>query len=450
MPRPVLVLLLVAALLWPALAEGARRRPGSDPAVAAKARQMSARIQTSVARLRRLPVRRKLKVGVYGQAALRDFIVAQLGGKGGRRHLARRSRALRALRALPAGFELLAGMTGLLDEQVAGLYDPGTRQLRIMARLVPMGPQVWSPLELLTGSPEDRARFVLSHEIVHALQDQHFNLRVLGRDRRGESDLETALASLLEGDATAAALAFMIAERGGYDEVAFFDTANLMGWLMKSAMSLARLGLLPDTAMLRATPRLLQQRLVFPYVGGMALCMKAGQRGGWAGIDALYRDPPLSTEQILHPHKLLGPRRDFPQVLKLPALGRQLGRPYKVLYTDTLGELGVRTLLENGPPGVNSERAAAGWDGDRYVLYGATGKPDVLIWLSTWDSPLEAAEFAGDLARWMSQEHPKDARLDVRDADVLVQVAVPTGAQAAIRKRIWRRTKRRERRRLPR
>ena len=444
MARSPLLFLLGLALTWPVAATGA-----ADRAVVAKARQMAGEIQAAVSQLRGLPVRRKLKTDIYSQADLRTFIVGQLSHKGGRKHLALRSRALRALGALPPDFELLGGMTGLLDEQVAGLYDPGSRKLRIMARLVPMGEEVWSPLELLTGSPTDRARFVLAHEIVHALQDQHYNLRHLGRDRRGESDLETALASLFEGDATAAGLAFMIADRGGYDEVGFFATANMMAWMMKGAMSLASLGLLPDTAKLRATPKLLQQRLIFPYVGGLSMCMKAGQAGGWPAIDALYRDPPLSTEQVLHPRKLLGKQRDYPQVLKLPDLRRTLGRPYALRYTDTLGELGVRTLLEDAPAGVDAAQAAAGWDGDRYVLYGAKGRPDVLVWLSTWDSPEEAAEFAGALARWMALRHATDARLDVRGADVLVQLGVAPASHGVLRDRIWRHTKRRERRRLP-
>lgn len=59
---------------------------------------MSAEIQSAVASVHGLSVRRKLRVGIYSQAALRQFIVQQLTHRGGRRHLARRSRALRAPR----------------------------------------------------------------------------------------------------------------------------------------------------------------------------------------------------------------------------------------------------------------------------------------------------------------------------------------------------------------
>ncbi len=423
---------------------------GRKTNVAGVARKLGADIQLRVSAIRGLPIRRKLRIGVYSKAALRDFVIKELTRSGGRRHLALRSRALRRLGLLPARYELLDGMVGLLDEQVAGLYDPRTRRLRIMSHLVPTGPTAWSPMELLTGSPQDRARFVMAHEIVHALQDQKFNLRRMGRNRPGQSDMETALASLFEGDATAAGLAFMVADKGGYEEAAFFATARMLNWVMKGAMSLARLGLLPDTAALRRTPDLLQRRLVFPYVGGLSLCMTAGQLGGWRAIDALYKNPPVSTEQVLHPSKLLRRRRDHPQALKLPKLARLLGRRYRALYRDTLGELGMRSLLSDAPPGVDANAAAAGWDGDRYVLLGARGKPDALVWLSTWDSPAEAAEFAGALTRWLATRHPKNPRIDVRKSDVLLQLGVPDKVHAPLRERVWLRTKRREITRLPR
>ncbi len=44
-------------------------------------------------------------------------------------------------------------------------------------------------------------RGVLIHEMVHALQDQHFNLKKLHQQQFG-SDSELALAALIEGDAT--------------------------------------------------------------------------------------------------------------------------------------------------------------------------------------------------------------------------------------------------------
>src|SRR5258708_13099118 len=44
----------------------------------------------------------------------------------------------------------------------------------------------------------------MAHELTHALQDQHFNLRRFERWPKGDSDAELAAHALIEGDATLA------------------------------------------------------------------------------------------------------------------------------------------------------------------------------------------------------------------------------------------------------
>ena len=65
--------------------------------------------------------------------------------------------------------------------------------------------------------------------------------------------------------------------------------------------------------------------MIFPYFRGMVFCAKLDQRGGWAAIDEVYRNPPLSTEQILHPEKYRA-KPDFPMTIDLGTLeaGRRL------------------------------------------------------------------------------------------------------------------------------
>ena len=37
-------------------------------------------------------------------------------------------------------------------------------------------------------------------------------------------------------------------------------------------------------------------------------------------------------------------------------------------------------------------RGASGWDGDRYEIFNSTGGQGI-VWMTVWDSPLEASEF---------------------------------------------------------
>ena len=76
-------------------------------------------------------------------------------------------------------------MIRLLTEQVAGYYEPKTRQFYLAD---------WIDI--------DGQRPIMAHELTHALQDQHFNLRRFDHWPKGDSDAELAAHALIEGDAT--------------------------------------------------------------------------------------------------------------------------------------------------------------------------------------------------------------------------------------------------------
>ncbi len=127
--------------------------------------------------------------------------------------------------------------------------------------------------------------------------------------------------------------------------------------------------------------------MIFPYFKGMVFCAKLTNKGGWAAIDEVYRNPPLSTEQILHPEKYRA-EPDLPVSIDLGVL--KPGEEWKEVGRNVLGEMQLLVLLRKhgGKP------AAAGWDGDRYAVFEGPKNQLGLVWLSTWDSEDDAREFA--------------------------------------------------------
>src|SRR5206468_8281527 len=111
----------------------------------------------------------------------------------------------------------------------------------------------------------------------------------------------------------------------------------------------------------------------FTHVTGLLFAARARAHHPWSAVDALWTDPPSSTEEILHPEKYescQGQVAVEPSVL--PALPG-LGRPGT---TDVAGELVVRTWLGTAWAPEVAARAAAGWGGDRVALYGpGPGEP---------------------------------------------------------------------------
>jgi hypothetical protein len=147
-----------------------------------------------------------------------------------------------------------------------------------------------------------------------------------------------------------------------------------------------------ESEVLDASPLFIQEMEMFPYESGLEFVMELHDRGGWEAVDAAYADPPVSTEQILHPERYAD--RELPLEVALPDLVAALSDDWQELDVDVMGELVLRlALAEYLGPGAASV-AAEGWGGDQYVLLtaGAEG-PHVLAVGLAFDDEAEAKEF---------------------------------------------------------
>jgi len=286
------------------------------------------------------------------------------------------ARAWAAFGLIPPGTDLRRLYTDLLAEQVAGFYDPETNEMFVIGG-------DFGPLE----------EFTYSHEVVHALQDQHLGLDELTDVEPGEisDDAGLAMTALYEGDATVASLDYVLANPA--------LAARIAGGALVDQ---------PETPVLNAAPPVLALWLMFPYLGGQPFVEAIRADGGWDAVDAAYDDLPVSSEQILHPEKYLG-ERDAPTPVDLPDLAPTLGAGWEIVDENNLGELQVAIMLADLEPGQGlnamtgaialpeaANAAAAGWDGDWYQLWG-NGDREVLAWRSVWDSEEDAAAFAAAL-----------------------------------------------------
>jgi len=130
-----------------------------------------------------------------------------------------------------------------------------------------------------------------------------------------------------------------------------------------------------------------REGLIFPYLAGADFTnWFRHQYVGRSVLDSM----PRSTEQILHPDHYAS--HDEPTELQF-ASGTDT-----VAWEDNLGEFETRLVLEQ-QLGDESAAAntAAGWDGDRYQVFGP--KADALVWYSVWDDAPAAARFAAGLER---------------------------------------------------
>ncbi len=235
---------------------------------------------------------------------------------------------------LPPAYDYEKGVFDLLEAQLAGYYEPADRTMYLAADL----------------GAED-AEATLAHELVHALQDQHYDLGPQIAFQAEGGDKSSAIHALAEGDAMSAMMDVMMAQKGAS---ALDLPDDLLALQMRAQVLMS-----PGTA---DVPPVLRSSLVAPYIDGMLFVHAQRRRGGWAAVDKAWRSPPTTTEQLLHPDKYDArePALEVPQ----PPLGAA-GGGFRSMFADLMGEQGLRLVLEEWAPREKATRAAAGWGGDR-------------------------------------------------------------------------------------
>jgi hypothetical protein len=276
---------------------------------------------------------------------------------------------------LEPGFDLRDLYINLLSEQIAGYYDNETAEMFVVQGEAFQGPE----------------RLTYSHEYTHVLQDQNYDIKngLNYNDDACELDTErcAAIQSLIEGDATVSQaiwFQYYATSQDKQEVTAFYNS-------LKSPVY--------DSA-----PAFLKDDFVFPYNQGSTFVQELFSNGGWAAVDAAYLDPPVSTEQILHPN--LYPS-DKPIPVDLPDLVPALGQGWREVSRNQMGEWYTYLVLARGADAnaqqsdSTAQSAAAGWGGDEYlVLHNDATSATVFMMKTVWDTTNDATEFSSTFEKY--------------------------------------------------
>lgn len=276
---------------------------------------------------------------------------------------------LSTLGLMPSDMDLLKLYEELYTEQVSGFYEPETPEMVVR----------------VDGALKAAEKFTYVHEYVHQLQDQYFDIRnKLGYSEEaceGNGDRCSAVSALIEGDATIASQEWLKAH------------ADLE--MIKELMAFAQEE--NTSPVFDIAPVFFQKDLVFPYEKGMLFVQKTFDSGGWEAVNALYQNPPASTEQIMHPERY---PEDMPVAVTQPDLTATLGSGWAKLEEGVLGEWMILNILANANDPAQrlsyntAADAAEGWGGDFFTLYTSEAGQPLLAVSSTWDTAQDTRDFA--------------------------------------------------------
>jgi hypothetical protein len=281
----------------------------------------------------------------------------------------------------------------LYSEQIAGFFDMENKEMVVVQG------EGFGGVE----------RFVYAHEYTHVLQDQNFDIEngLQYNDEYCETDEErcSAILALIEGDATLSQLRWFM------NNASPTDQAEVMEMVTKGT----------ESPVFDSAPEFIALGLTFPYEYGYMFVDHLYSKGGWSTVDRAYQDPPVSTEQILHPNRYPD---DKPISMSLPNLDVILDNGWEEIDRGVVGEwysylilskgLDERARLDND----QAERAAEGWGGDAYVVYyNAETRETVMVLDADWDSTSEADEFANAFREYANRRFGNSSSDTWQDSD---------------------------------
>ena len=388
---PVFALILsILGIVWVAFCLTGSAQPATQQSSVALTRNGALVAATNevlkeTSEIRQLAILRPVQSSAQSREEIERMIVKNLDEETTPARMHATEVTLKTLGLVPPDFNFRSLMIRLLTEQVAGYYDPKVQQFHLAD---------WIDI--------DGQRPIMAHELTHALQDQHFNLRRFEHWPKGDSDAELTAHALIEGDATLS--------------MSFYVANNPLRALAL-LKSLGATGLTSQE--LEKAPRSLRETLLFPYQEGLNWTRTVYRYGGWRDVSQAFTTLPQSTEQILHPEKYFV--HEPPVKVLLPDLTEVLNRTnerseirnqrsdisqdksvsrlqslasWKKIDSDVNGEWGLYLILDEFlNSAAESRRAAAGWGGDRYAVYENRDGRVIYVSLTSWDTERDAREF---------------------------------------------------------
>jgi hypothetical protein len=284
---------------------------------------------------------------------------------------------------LAANYDMAAGESQVSAVTALGFYTPEEDKIYVR------GSTLTAPV-----------RVVLAHELTHALQAQHFDIR-LG----GANDL--ALRSMVEADALRVERVYRgtlpVSEQQAADDGTTLSAGT--------------------EAQLDSVPWAVVQQRYAPYALGPLLVNDVFKASGNAGVDELIRQPP--SEELLISPWLHGTSQVDNVVKPDVPRGATVLEPARALsMVDTL------VMLDAWLPWTQARGALDGWAGGGYVSYQRDGADAQVCFAAVATFDQSAEPFATAVSAWAAASG--SSAVPTQDGNRVSFESCARGAEAAV------------------
>ena len=328
-----------------------------------------------------LPIKHPVKRKLTSRKEVEKYFLDSLKDDKSAQHMTQAEVVLKKFGLIPRSSSLEGTILALYTEAVAGYYDPKTKTVYLLDWLDPEGQKP-----------------VLAHELTHALQDQNYDLtkfmkhaqqKKVGKYDVATSEALNARVALMEGQAAAAMVDYLMAPQGmNLEENPDMARALQAGMLNDDGAPI-----------MRKAPLYLKEDMKFPYTYGLNFVLdllKVSKQEAFAGA---FQNPPADSRQVMQPRTYLD--KQYVAPLPMPDFEKLLGHGWQRFDVDSVGEFDISVLArEYGTSVTDAQNMARDWRFQYYYAAAKKGtKPkqpqDVsLIYVSRWSSPDAAQAFA--------------------------------------------------------
>jgi hypothetical protein len=360
----------------------APENPGSGPVPAnSRILQLADQIEIQVGRFRGLPVGQPIVKTFAKREEIEKRLLELADALNPPSQVEVDKKALVKLGLIPRSFALAEFLRRTALLSTVSLYDPRTKTLYIADSLAGIeGDEV-----------EDEIVVSLVMNLVHALQDRHFNLTPYSVRVEGNDDASMARLALVLGDALAVLVDYSV-------------SSQLLSPAQVSDVDLSFRQEI-ESQLGEDVPEALREINVFPAVAGFKFMRSFRKWNSLEDATRLYSDFPRSTEQFMHPEKYLA-QRDDPTIVEWQPPPMDLSAPWKRIDTNVLGELSLYLVLNRFIERHKAVRASQGWDGDLLELFEHPNGNLAFILRSLWDTEEDAREFAAAYSDVVQKKYP--------------------------------------------
>ncbi len=342
-------------------------------------------VLAQMSKLLDLPIKEPLKKSLRSKQEIRDYLIKAEKEDKDEVQRDADTKTLEAFGLIPKGFPLDSFMLDVLTDQIAGLYDPKAKEFYIADWIAP-----------------DEQRSVMAHELTHALEDQSYHIDPWIKAARPNDDAELAREAVSEGSAMAAMVDYSLREQ----KMGVRDLPDVTLLLRSGAVDE-----MSKDPHLATAPPYIRDDLLFPYLAGTTFSQQfLKAHSGWSDLNILFANPPVSTQQIMHPDLYLAGVK--PEKVVLPDWKKLLPADWKFLEENVMGEFNLDEVLKQFLGQERADKLAEAWRGDRYASFQNQKTNQILlVFLVDLDSVEDASRFCGQYSEALEKKYPSRTQL---------------------------------------